>query len=412
MCLMKTTALEAGIKKFQDDLPYLRLPYSSRAWGHGLHSLCSYQGKLKPSLAHWLIREFVPKEGTILDPLGGVGTVPFEGAIQGHRAVSNDKSPFAAIVARAKLDPPSMDVALDALSLLDERMDAVILTVPDRQAAAFGLNAAVRDYFHPDTLDEILKARKVLASNPPQDSGEYFVWACVLHVLHGNRPYALSRISHPITPFSPTGPFEYRGLVDRTARKIRRALSEPLPDNFVPGQALDGDFRDLPGRLVSRFDAIITSPPFLGMRFDRPNWLRLWFCGWTEESFLTQSRSFLEREQVKSWACYKEFFEVCHELLNPGGTMILHLGSGGTDSMLEQLRGIAGSQFALAGEVCENVKGRERHGLRDKGRTTVHHLLFYRSRNRGAGLRPSERPYSVKSGTGAGRSSKRAIINA
>jgi hypothetical protein len=407
------TTLEARISSFQYNLPYVELPYSSRAWGHGLHSLCSYQGKLKPSIAHWLIRQFVPKGGTILDPLGGVGTVPFEGALQGHRSVSNDKSPLAAIVARAKLDPPSLDFALDAVSALNERINTAALNARDRQAADFGLNASVRDYFHPETLDEVLKARKVLATNPPEDSGEFFAWACLLHVLHGNRPYAVSRTSHPITPFSPSGPFEYRGVIDRTARKIRRALSEPLPETFAPGEALEGDFRDLPDRLGHRCDAIITSPPFFGMRFDRPNWLRLWFCGWTEQSFLTQSKSFLEREQVNSWECYTEFFDVCRELLAPSGIVILHLGSGGSDQMLEQLRDRAGGQFTLAGEVFETVEGGERHGLPDKGRTTAHHLLFLKSRRRRNDTpKCTEGGYSVNSGTGAGRSSRRDLIEA
>jgi hypothetical protein len=292
-------------------------------------------------------------------------------------------------------------------------MNGVTLEASDRQAADFGLNATVRDYFHPETLDEILKARKVLALFPPVESGEYFVWACLLHVLHGNRPYALSRTSHSITPFSPTGPFEYRGVIDRTERKIRLALSDPLPENFVSSKALEGDFRALPGRLTSRFDTIITSPPFLGMRFDRPNWLRLWFCGWEQESFLSQSKSFLEREQISSWECYAEFFEVCHELLFTSGMMVLHLGSSRSDPMLERLRDMAASQFSLVGEVAEAVGGNERHGLRDKGRTTAHHLLFFRSKGpRRAGLKCLEPGYSVKSGTGRGRSSKRALIEA
>ncbi len=408
-----TISLTSKVVTFQEDLPYLGVPYSSRAWGHGLHSLCSYQGKLKPSLAHWLVRTFVPRNGTILDPLGGVGTVALEGALQGRRSVSNDKSPFAAIVARAKVDPPSVNTALDALSRLDESMAGVVLNAGDRQASEFGLNAAVCDYFHPKTLEEVLKARKVLASNSPEESGEYFVWACLLHVLHGNRPYALSRTSHPITPFSPRGPFEYRSLIERTEKKILRSLSEPLPAGFTPGQTFEGDFRDLPDQLTSRFDAIITSPPFLGMRFDRPNWLRLWFCGWMEQNFLIESASFLEREQANSWDCYTEFFDICHDLLAPGGIIILHLGSGGSDPMLESLRDMASAKFVLAGEVFERVDENERHGLRDKGRTTAHHLLFFRSkRGRSSLPKRAERRYSVKSGTGAGRSSKRALIDA
>jgi hypothetical protein len=39
------------------------------------------------------------------------------------------------------------------------------------------------------------------------------VFASLLHVLHGNRPYALSRRSHPLTPYAPTGPVEYKSLL-------------------------------------------------------------------------------------------------------------------------------------------------------------------------------------------------------
>jgi hypothetical protein len=378
--------LEAQISEFQDDLPYRKPPFSSRAWGNDLHSLCSYQGKLKPSIAHWLIQQFVPSSGSVLDPLGGVGTVAFEAALSGRYAVSNDKSPFAAMVARAKLNPPSLESALLALAKLERRMEGVVLDEDDRRAADFGLNASVADYFHPATLDEVLKARKVLLQEPPADGSEYFVWACLLHVLHGNRPYALSRTSHSITPFSPSGPSEYRGVLDRTERKIRRALANPLPDCFVPGLALESDFRQLPDLLECQFDSIITSPPFAGMRFDRPNWLRLWFCGWMGEDFLSSSRSFLEREQLNSWDCYEDFFAVCRALLTSRGRMIVHLGSGGSDDMIGELKSKADAHFVVAGVVVVAVGGGAHHGLRDKGRTTAHHYLFLQPKEPGHAL--------------------------
>jgi Putative RNA methylase family UPF0020 len=410
--------LKRRIAEFQDDMPYRKEPFASRAWGHRLHSLCSYQGKLKPAIAHWMIRRFIPPKGRVLDPLGGVGTVAFEAALSGRKAVSNDKSPFAATVARAKLNPPPLDTALFALDQIRERMERVTLTADDTRAATFGLNARVRDYFHPETLKELLQARKVFAAGPPTDQGEYFVWACLLHVLHGNRPYALSRISHPITPFSPSGPRQYRGVIDRIERKVRLALSDPLPGKFIPGNALEGDFRELPDLLAYEFSGIITSPPFVGMRFDRPNWLRLWFCGWTEKEFLSKSPSFLEREQLRSWDCYREFFEVCKELLSLDGLLILHLGSGGADDMIGRLKTMADPYFTIVGEVVERVEGGERHGLRDKGRTTAHHYLFLRPRVAKQHSRASRRTketdfvYSSTSGTGAGRSSRRVLIDA
>jgi len=370
--------LAPKIKDFAERLPYTRPPYNSRAWGHKLHSLCSYQGKLKPALAHWILRELVPERASVLDPLGGVGTIPLEAAFAGRVAVSSDKSPFASLVAAAKLDPPLRDEADRALDALAVRLRETELGETDREAAEFGLNGTVADYYHPRTLEDVLRARKVLATDGRGDRAMTFVWASLLHILHGNRPYALSRISHPITPFSPSGPAVHKDVVEHVRRRVHRVLADPLPPTFKRGTAHNADFRDLPGLYGSAFDAVITSPPFLGMRFDRPNWLRLWFCGWAEHDFHHTSQTFLEREQVKSRACYAEFFSACRKLLKPNGLLVLHLGSGGRGDLVGDLRALV-RDFKFIGEVTEDVRGLEQHGMPDKRRTSAHHLLFFRA---------------------------------
>lgn len=373
-------SLAARLERFREALPYKTSPYTSRSWGHRLHSLCSYQGKMKPAIAHWLVREFVPEGGRVLDPLGGVGTIPFEAALAGHVAVSNDMNPLAAVVATAKLDPPTLGEAEEALAALSKCMEAVVLTDEDHAAAAFGLNGTVADYYHEDTLSEILCARRVFADQPsPCTRGAAFIWASLLHVLHGNRPYAVSRTSHPITPFHPKGDFEYRSLLDRVRGRVDRALRNPLPPSFLAGRGIEGDYRDLPERGLGTFDAIITSPPFLGMRFDRPNWLRLWFCGWTTADFHVRSLEFLDRQQTKDTSCYRSFFDVCRLLLAARGTLIMHVGRGRRDDLVGELRSMgAVAGFQLVGEAVENVQSVEQHGIRDKGRrTTDHYLLFF-----------------------------------
>ena len=365
------------IAAFQRDFPHRQPPYNSKSWGDPLHSLCSYHGKLRPSLAHWLVREFTSPGDAVLDPLGGVGTVAFEAALQGRTGISNDKSPFPALVASAKLNPPTLEEALSAVEWLAGEIDAV--GAPDRAAAEFGLNARVADYFHPNTLDEILAARGVFARRDRDDPATRLVWASLLHVLHGNRPYALSRTSHPLTPYSPRGDFVYKRVTDHVRRRIERVLSPAgPPQGFVPGTGLNGDFRDLPALFGRAFDSVITSPPFLGMRFDRPNWMRLWFTGWGADDFHNTSASFLERQQASSRACYVDFFEAMRALLKPGGLLVLHLGSGGRGDLVGDLRVLGGEEFDLVGEVVEPVTDIERHGIRDKGRTTAHHLLFFR----------------------------------
>jgi hypothetical protein len=368
------------IDRFGRDLPHRDPPFSKRSWGHPLHSLCSYQGKIKPGLAHWLVHSFVPSGGRVLDPLGGVGTIPFEAALAGHQAVSNDLSPFPALVATAKLDPPSSLEAAVAIDDLAARLADMELTADDLVSAEFGLNGTIADYFHPSTLKEVLLARRLLRERPPANRGDRFVWASLLHVLHGNRPYALSRRSHPITPFHPSGPYEYRPLVAAVRARIARSLAVPLPPTFTPGLGFAGDFRELPSRGLQEVDAIITSPPFIGMRFDRPNWLRLWFMGWGESDFHVRSQGFLERQQVLSTEVYRDFFDVTRALLRRDGVLVIHVGSGDRGDLPGDLRRYAADAYRLAGEATEGVQDIEQHGIRDKGLTKNHHVLVFEPR--------------------------------
>ncbi len=372
------STLEQAANELAKSLPYRRLPFASRSWGHGLHSLCSYQGKFKPAIAHWLVRTFVPAGGEVLDPLGGVGTVALEAALAGVRAVTNDKSPFASTIASAKLTPPTPSAAEAAIAAISEKMRSVRLAPADWKAAEFGLNGTVVSYYHPETLEEVLRARRVFLDDPGTSNADTFVWASLLHVLHGNRPYALSRTSHPVTPFNPSGPFVYKSVVAKIRERVRRALSEPLPPEFQPGISHHGDFRDLPARYSERFDAIITSPPFMGMRFDRPNWLRLWFCGWKEDDFHVTSQGFLERQQTRSMDCYRDFYEASSKMIRRGGTLVVHLGSGGRDRMLERLVELGSETFSFVKRIDEDVSNVEKHGIRDKGMTSAQHFLVFR----------------------------------
>lgn len=372
-------SLKAKIARFQRELPYKEVPFSKKNWGHPLHSLCSYQGKLKPSLAHWIIERFVPENGTVIDPLGGVGTIAFEGALNGRYAVSNDKSPFASLVGRSKLNPPTPSEAALVIDQLRRKIKKVTLSKEDYASANFGLNARVKDYYHRDTLEALLKLRKVfLRQVDHRTSAEEFVWSCLLHILHGNRPYALSRTSHPITPFSPTGPAVFKDVFQKTLERAERALALPMPESFRTGVGLFGDFRELPDKVDRKFDAVITSPPFYGMRFDRPNWLRLWFCGWSESNFKEESLGFLERQQVKNIAVYKEFFEVSREIVKPDGLLVLHLGGGGKRDLAEELKELAPNYFSFVSDVTEDVKDVANHGIKDKGLTKTHSLLFFK----------------------------------
>ncbi len=68
------------------------------------------------------------------------------------------------------------------------------------------------------------------------DSSEMLIISSLLHILHGNRLYALSLRSHPIVPYAPSGDFIYKNLINNLVDKVNRTLEEPLPDIFMEGK--------------------------------------------------------------------------------------------------------------------------------------------------------------------------------
>lgn len=364
---------------FCTTVPHRRPPYAKRNWGGTLHSLCSYQGKLKPAIAHFLVREFTQPGSRVLDPMCGVGTVPLEARRQGRVGVAADLSPLAVTVTKAKLVPVE---AAEVLQLV-ESLEQWIARGPDtarlidRNEAEFGLNGPISSYFHQDTLREVLLAREFfLRQGAVQSDAAAVVMSSVLHILHGNRPYALSRRSHPVTPFAPTGPTEYRPLLKLLRTRLDRVLPElgALAEASSPGEIFQTDFRTLDTQPV---DAVITSPPFSrSVRFWSSNWMRLWFCGWSPDDFQNEPRRYLETQQRGSLQPYEDFAESMYRLLPAGGLLIMHLGETVHQNMAEGIVPWLESRFQIAHVGRECVADTESHGLVDKGATVAHWYLF------------------------------------
>jgi hypothetical protein len=358
--------------------PYRTDPYAKRNWGGALHSLCSYQGKLKPSIAHFLVGWFTEPGDRVLDPMSGVGTIPLEARRLGRTAVGGDLSPLAASVTRAKLepfDPGDVEVVLDRLEKAIVN-GSMLNALEKEEDLDFGLNGPIREYFHPETLREVVIARRFFRDQETTAAVDV-VRSSLLHILHGNRPYALSRRSHPVTPFAPSGDFEYRGLVDRLQIRLGRIVPElvDLASSSPSGMAMQRDFREI--ALDEPVDAVITSPPFAqSLRFWSMNWLRLWFTGWDRADFSVEPERFLDVQQRASMAPYAEFAEAMHRATKPGGLMILHLGETAGHNMAETVKPQIEPWFDVVFAGREDVADTESHGLRDKGATRAHWYLF------------------------------------
>ncbi|HAT7877845.1 TPA: hypothetical protein JBD49_03770 [Legionella pneumophila subsp. pneumophila] len=361
---------------FKKELPHLKKPYSSRNWGHINHSICSYQGKLKPSIAKFLVDTFVPSGGKMLDPFCGVGTIPFEAALSGKQSYGFDISPAALAISRGKLWLPDKEKIYSKLNELDNfiKLNKDKYSLPNWFPS---FNKELRDYYHKDTFIEILLAREWFKNNQPWEKETSILLGCSMHILHGNRPYALSRRSHPVTPFAPTGEFEYKSFMHKLEQKCDKTIEAEYPDNFKNGKVIYQDATQVWPIEINALDAIITSPPFFdSTRFYSANWIRLWFAGWDEKDFKFEQKRFVDEKQKISFDCYFNIIRQSKERLKTNGTLIFHLGKSNKCDMGERLIKIASKWFSNFEIFNESVAHCESHGIKDKGTVTDHQYLI------------------------------------
>jgi len=225
--------------------------------------------------------QLYPDARRVLDPFCGRGTTLFAARLTGRDAVGIDLNPVAVAIAQAK----SVRVKPDSVVRLTERIvrDSREVPVPQGEFWEWG--------YHPDTLRETAALRESLRSHHETPTS-VLLRALVLGVLHGPRNKGLpSYLSNQMPRTYASKPdysvryWRQRNLtpvrVD-TIDVIRRRAGHVLADcpTAGVGQVLLGDAASTVARLRGRFDLVITSPPYYGMRtYVADQWLRNWFVG-------------------------------------------------------------------------------------------------------------------------------------
>ncbi|MBR84586.1 MAG: hypothetical protein CMA85_01400 [Euryarchaeota archaeon] len=358
-------------------LPYREDDFSSRAWGHKLHSLCSYPSKIKPAIAHILVREFTSPGDRVLDPFSGIGTIPLEACLQGREGLGGDLNPLAwwGTLAKTKFPPrEQVDIVLDEIRNLVADIDV------DKTLEEFPIEDEIAEFFERKTRSEILVTRNYLLTEIPisgeiRKSALCLVGTCCAHILHGNRPYALSRRSHNVIPIPPKGEFEYKPLMKSLEEKINRTYRNPPTPEYTIGNAWQGSAFQI--ELDEQVDCIITSPPFYGTTdFLRQNRVRLWFCGWAYDRQKEEKSDGDFLEFRKTMDDYSIILKEFATKLKPKGVCVMHMGVVKKRDMAVSVVGLLDQEvWNVVDIVYEDVRDLESHGRTDRGATHTHQFL-------------------------------------
>lgn len=275
-------------------------------------------------MARCLIESLTQPGDLILDPFVGSGVVALESLVLNRGIICCDINPYAITLTKAKLHaPPSLEEALlrasQYVSCMEEICHLVCLdSVPNW----------VKQFFHSRTLQEIVTLAKVFKANE-----EHFILACLLGILHHQRPGFLSFPASHLVPYLRTQKFpkenylelySYRDVASRLENKIRRVYQRfPRIPPYLSKECIQCDAASLKIPVES-VDAIITSPPYMNaLNYGRDNRLRLWFLGVNDYHYFDQAtpRNFEQFCRFMS-RCLMNF----QKILRPEGACVLVLG--------------------------------------------------------------------------------------
>ncbi|NAS21605.1 site-specific DNA-methyltransferase [Herbidospora sp. NEAU-GS84] len=266
----------------------------------------------------------------VLDPFCGRGTTLYAARLAGRSAVGIDVNPVAGAIAQAKLARvgPSSVVRL-ARDLIREYGDA---SVPKGDFWDWA--------FHDQTLRELAALREGLLRW--QDTAtSVMLRALILGVLHGPRNKGLpSYLSNQMPRTYASKPaYAVRFWRERDLRPVhidpvevvaRRA--ERMLRNLPPrtgGRVLLGDAATTVARLRRRFDLVVTSPPYYGMRTYVPDqWLRNWFLGGPPNvPYGTEGQLATKRSQAAFVSAMAEVWRAVAERCSPGAHLVVRFGA-------------------------------------------------------------------------------------
>jgi len=303
-------------------LPWKKGEYNKQHWGIWLHSISPYVGRMTPSLAHWLVKSSSKKGDTVLDPFCGIGTVCLEADLLGRKTIGIDLNPYATLIAKAKFDRKPMEEHINFLRDLELDTSKINLSK---------INPFIRQYFEDETLKEIYLLKKVLLKEE-----RFFLLACLMGILHGNRPGYLSAWTGCIIPMPPRKPDhpkfdpqkdipEYRAVIPRLAAKIKRMYINPFPME-TKGEIYHKDSRDLKFIDENSVDVVCCSPPYYHtLDYVGANRLRLALMGFDEEK-----RDKLKDNLIQQRHTYldnmKKVGTELHRIMKPDSSVLFVLG--------------------------------------------------------------------------------------
>jgi DNA modification methylase len=296
-----------------------------------LNGICPYFTMFPLDFPLNILKRRAQVGDVVLDPFCGRGTTNFAARLVGLCSLGVDSSPVAAAITSSKLATATVDEILaEARRILTEREARHIPTSEFWQWA-----------FHPTVLDALCRFREAFLEDCTTDA-RIALRGILLGALHGPKQKTFPSYfsnqcprTYAPKPAYATRFWQGRGLVPEPINVLavieRRAKRYYATSSDITGAVRLADSREAealqPDTPEARFDWVITSPPYYGMRTYIPDqWLRNWFVGGPETVEYSSSRQLVHSSPSDFSADLLQVWRNAYNVCSDGAKMVIRFG--------------------------------------------------------------------------------------
>jgi len=338
---------------------------SKQRQASSIHEI-SYRACFKAQLPRFFLKLLTKPDDVIYDPFSGRGTTIIEAGLLKRKVISNDINPLSEILARPRLNIPSINDVKD-------KLDRIPLNLKFENEIDLSM------FYHEKTEREILSLKNYLCERKEsreEDDIDRWIRMVATNRLTGHSIGFFSVYTLP--PNQAVSPKrqikinrkrrqkpEYRGVKERILKKsisLIRNLTKQQKDNLkeISKTAifLTKDARNTPEIKENLIKLTVTSPPFLKIvQYLKDNWLRCWF---NSINAGTISKKITMESDVNRWSkMMGNAFKELYRITKPNGWVAFEVGEIQKGKI--KLEEYIVPEGLSAGFVCKGIIINEQH---------------------------------------------------
>jgi DNA modification methylase len=272
-----------------------------------IHGIYPYRGKISAVDAEGLIKQFKPK-ARVLDPFCGSGTIIYEAARRGHKAIGVDANPIAEIIAAGKV---SMNEPLAVYIL-----EAESIIAKAKLIKSYDFKISARKHFHLESFKQIQATAKYFDGMSP------YLKACFVGAIALTARGCNDYMWTSSTVGKDINPKRYIDFYEKFLQKIKKHY---FPIKVGLGKIHFGDARNLKKILKPKsIDIVFSSPPYFDCLDYTAYYARIVYA------FLEVNHLEVKAELIQQFSSYKDDMSLVmaelDRVLVPGGKVIFVVG--------------------------------------------------------------------------------------